>query len=410
MKIGQAIILGAAFCAVFFVSANVHAAISNSDLQAQIDADNQQIISLNQQIAVYQAKLKQIGSDKKTLQAAINALDLQRNKVQAQVLVTQRQINTTQLQITQLAAQILDAEQSIASNQAALGAYLRDLQDKNQPLVMQLLSAKSLAQIWDDLNSNRQIEGTIQQKTQELQVQKTNLSDNQTALQAKQTTLTSQKKSLASQQQSLNATVQAKSQLLAETKAQESSYQKLLAAAQAQLKSFSDFVKNAGGAALLPNQTVCDSWGCYYNQRDSSWGTNSLNGTQFTLAGDGCLVTSMAMMMTHYGYKNVTPVSINSNPDNFASYYPAYLLFTINVGGVSATRIASAIDATLSTGNPVVVGLRAYGGTHFVVLTSGSNGSYLMNDPYIANGKGLSFSSKYSVANIFSIAKVVINN
>ena len=44
----------------------------------------------------------------------------------------------------------------------------------------------------------------------------------------------------------------------------------------------------------------------------------------------------MAMVMTHYGYRDVTPVTINSNPENFAAYYPAYLLTTINVDGVSA--------------------------------------------------------------------------
>ena len=88
-----------------------------NSLQQQIDADNQQIIVLNQQIAEYQKKLQQIGSDKKTLQAAINALDLQRSKVQAQVAVTERQINTTQLQIQQLGGEITDTEQAIATDQ-----------------------------------------------------------------------------------------------------------------------------------------------------------------------------------------------------------------------------------------------------------------------------------------------------
>jgi hypothetical protein len=112
--------------------------------------------------------------------------------------------------------------------------------------------------------------------------------------------------------------------------------------------------------------------------------------------------------MTHYNYRDVTPVTINSNPANFAVYYPAYLLYTISVDGVSVTRKTAAIDATLSTGNPVVVGLKAYGGTHFVVLVSGKKGNYLMRDPYIANGKDISFSDHYSVRNIFGISKVVI--
>jgi len=90
----------------------------------------------------------------------------------------------------------------------------------------------------------------------------------------------------------------------------------------------------------------------------------------------------MAMVITHYGHKTL-PSDINSNPGNFASYYPAYLLYTISVNGVTAQRVGSYIDASLSHGDPVIVGVHAYGGTHFVVLTGGTGGSYMMNDPYI---------------------------
>ena len=392
-------------------AATTTVATGSSSLQEQIDADNQQITVLNQQIAEYQAQLQQIGTDKKTLQAAINALDLQRSKVQAQVTVTERQINTTQLQIQQLGGEIADTEQSIAADQEALGAYLRSLQKTDgQPLIMRLLGPDGLSQAWNDANVNLQLESDIQNKMQALQTQEGDLTDSKTASQEKQATLTAQQQSLASQQKSLAATVASKNQLLADTKAQESNYQKLLAAAEAQVKSFSAFVQNAGGSKLLANQTVCDAWGCYYSQRDTAWGLDALNGTQFTLASDGCLVTSMAMVMTHYGYRDVTPVTINSNPDNFAVYYPAYLLVTINVDGMTVTRKTATIDATLATGNPVVVGINAYGGTHFIVFVSGSNGNYLMRDPYIANGKDISFTAHYAVKDIFSIAKVVISS
>ena len=229
-------------------------------------------------------------------------------------------------------------------------------------------------------------------------------------MQQKKDALSAQNQSLATQQKSLSSTVASKSQLLTETSAKESTYQKLLAQAQAELNSFSNFTKNSGGAKLLANQTVCDKWGCYYNQRDTSWGGSALNGTQYTLASDGCLVTSVAMVMTHYGYSGVTPASINANPSNFAAYYPAYLLNTISVGGVTASRIAATIDSTLSSGNPVIVGMNVSGGTHFVVLVSGSNGKYIMRDPYIANGKDINFSSHYSLRAIYSIAKVVIGS
>ena len=413
------ITIAAFFVVMFFLCIVKNLPITNaattitatSSIQDQINANNQQIADINQQIAVYQAELQQVGADKKTLKQAINALDLKRSKVEAQISATQHQISVAQLQIQQLGGEINDTKQTIATDQAALGESLKILQKAdNRSLLIEVLSPGTIDKIWSDVNATLQIEGNIQSNMQTLQSQGKNLADSQAASKEKQGMLISQKQSLASQQQSLVTTEQSKSQLLAETNAKESTYEKLLAAAEAELKSFSTFAQNAGGSKLLSNQTVCDSWGCYYSQRDSAWGNNSLNGTQYTLASDGCLVTSMAMVMTHYGYHDVTPVTINSNSDNFAVYYPAYLLTTINVDGVTATRKTAAIDATLATGNPVVIGLKAYGGTHFVVFISGSKGNYLMRDPYIVNGKDISFSGYYSFRNIFSVSKVTISS
>ena len=243
---------------------------------------------------------------------------------------------------------------------------------------------------------------------QTLRAQESQLADLQTASKQKQATLASQQQSLASQQQSLVATESAKTALLTETKAQESVYEQLLAEAEAELNGFTTFAQNAGGSKLLVNQTSCDSWGCYYNQRDAAWGNDPLDGTRYNLASDGCLVTAMAMVMTHYGYRNVTPVTINTNPDNFAPYYPALLMTTISAGGVTATRVSAYIDATLAAGNPVIVGVRAYGGTHFVVLVSGRRGNYVMKDPYVQNGNDISFAAHYSFRSIFAVSKVVI--
>jgi peptidoglycan hydrolase CwlO-like protein len=397
--------------AILSASAQSAAASSTSSLQSQIDANNAQIDTLNQQIATYQADLLKVGADKQTLQTAINSLDLQRSKIQAQVTTTQHQITITQLQIQQLGGQITDAQQTIATEQSALGAEFRSLQKADdQPLFMRVLASGSIVDAWSDINATLQAQNAIEDKMQLLQQQESNLADSKTASQQKQQTLNAQQQSLASQQQSLTATVQSKSELLTETKSQEATYEKLLAAAQAELASFSTFAQNAGGSKLLVNQTSCDAWGCYYNQRDAAWGNDSLNGTKYNLASDGCLISSLAMVLTHYGYKDVTPVTINSDPSNFAAYYPAYLLYTINVDGISATRVKTAIDTTLATGNPVIIGLNAYGGTHYVVFVSGSKGNYVMRDPYIANGKDIGFAANYSMKDIFAIAKVTISS
>jgi peptidoglycan hydrolase CwlO-like protein len=391
--------------------ASTSTAVSGSSLQAELDANNQQMAALNQQIAQYQVELQQVGANKKTLQAAINSLNLQKGKVQTQIALTQTQIKNTQLEIQQLGGQITSAQQTIATNQAALGAYMRSLQKADaKPLIVQMLSSGGLVQTWDDLNQTLQIQNGIQNEIQALGQQKNELATTQTASEQKQSTLTAQQQSLTAQQQSLVSTEQSKSQLLTETNSQEATYEKLLAAATAELNSFSAFAAAAGGSKLLGNQTICDSWGCYYNQRDSAWGSLPLDGTRYSMAADGCLVTAMAMVLTHYGYKDVSPVTINSDPNDFAAYSPASLLTSIDVDGVTATRKTAAIDATLAGGEPVVVGIHAYGGTHFVVIVSGSKGNYIMKDPYITDGNNIGFTAHYTLRSIFAIAKVVISS
>jgi hypothetical protein len=161
----------------------------------------------------------------------------------------------------------------------------------------------------------------------------------------------------------------------------------------------------------LGNQTVCDDWGCYYNQRDSQWGGIALNGTAYSIASDGCLMTSMAMVYTHYGHKDVNPLSINAVSGNFAGIPAALLKKSIVANGVSADRVSASIDSTLASGNPVIVGISYDSGPypdHFLVLISGSNGDYQMNDPYTPNGHNIAFTSKYSVSSIREIDKVSI--
>lgn len=408
LQIGKQLVLVLVF-ALFHFAPVAHAAATTS-LQSQIDANTQAIAQLNQEIATYEAEIAKAGSDKKTLQSAINALNLQKSAGLAKIAAAQHQISATQLQIQQLGGTIASTEDQISENQAALGKAMRNLQQIDaDPFVLQLFSAENLSDVWTDVDDIRQVQNAVREKVAALNTQKNTLTDAQEASLAKKNVLTSQKNTLTAQQTTLAATEAAKAKLLSQTAAKESNYQKLLAAAKAELASFSTFAANAGGSGLLSNQTDCDAWGCYYNQRDRAWGNNPLNGTKYLLKSDGCLVTAMAMVMTHYGYHDVTPVTINSNPSNFAVYYPAYLLMSITVDGDTATRKAASIDATLATGNPVIVGLNAYGGTHYVVLTSGSNGKYLMRDPYIPNAKDVSFTAHYSLKNIFGISKVVMS-
>lgn len=365
------------------------------------------INDLQNKIKDYQLKLNELSGQEKTLSSQISIMNNQISLTELRVAAAKEQLAQIERDIEVTKHRITDLEKDISVSTKALikrvnATYRVGSIDPWQVL----LTSSNISNFMTRLTYLKIVQANDRKTIYAAQQSKENYANEKDVLVSKQEEQEKVQKQLEDYTDQLNQDKAAKQQLLTETKGNEANYQKLLAGAQAQLAGFTRFAQSQGGASLLSGQTNCDDWGCYYNQRDSQWGGLSLNGTQYTLASDGCLVTSMAMVYTHYGKRDVTPISINSNPSNFASYYPAYLLYSISANGSSSSRVGASIDSTLASGNPVVVGLHAYGGTHFVVLKSGSNGDYIMNDPFLPNGHDVKFSDHYSVGSIYEVSRV----
>lgn len=373
-------------------------------------SNSSQTSDLQNKINDLQSKISDLQGQEKTLSSQIAVMNSQINLTELRIQSTERQISDLNLDIDTTTKKIDHVEKSLDgltkvlinrikatymigsansfqtlvsssdfSDFVTRANYLRIAQAHDKKLIYDTVQAKN------DYANQKEIFQTKKEKTVQLQADLTAYSSQ------------------------LEVEKQAKNRLLSETQGSEANYQTLLAQAKAQLAGFSSFTQSQGGASLLGNQTTCDDWGCYYNQRDSSWGGNALNGTGYTLASDGCLVTSMAMIYSHHGHRSVTPQTINSIPSNFASYFPAYLNKTIYADGASSSRIYADIDGTLSGGNPVVVGISYDGGPvadHFVVFVSGSGGNYTMKDPFTPNGNNIDFRGRYSGARIVETERV----
>ncbi len=376
--------------------------------------------SLEQQISDLQAKISNLQGQEKTLSTQISVMD-------SQIKLTQLQINDTQQKIMDLTLNIATANTKINSLQGSINNLTKVLLNRiiatyevgsSQPFQVLMTSSdihdffvranylkiaqahdKQLAydtvQAKNDYANQKQIYETEKKQVEALNTQ----------LQAYNTQLDSEKA--------------AKQSLLSQTQGDEASYQRQLAQAQAELAGFSNFVTAQGGASLLSNQTTCDSWGCYYNQRDSQWGNLIVNGSNdcggaCTLAKIGCLITSVSMVASHNGHKDILPSDIAiSDGSNFAVGTAMLRVNTpIYVKGVSINRTrigysSSSIPSTIT--DPIIVGISYDGGPwpdHFVVLTSGSGGNYTMNDPFTANGHQIPFTSHYSLGSVVEVDSV----
>lgn len=237
-----------------------------------------------------------------------------------------------------------------------------------------------------------------------------------TRLQTAQTTYKTEKvdqeelqAELAEEKRNLNNQKSAKANLLSVTKNDEKRYQQLLTEAQAQLAAFRRFVNSQGGATILSGQTKCDGWGCYYNQRDSQWGNIGMGGSSYSMAGYGCLVSSVSMLASHYG-KNIKPGDIAVLSSAFVQG-SGYLLHSFSVNGISVTinKVSKdMLDSELNAGRPVIAGLYS-GPDHFIVITGKSGNDYIMHDPFLENGSSRLLSEKYSFSDITSLRLVQFN-
>ncbi len=392
---------------LFFLFINpVWAEISCDPGVCSDKSDSEKETCLSNEINACGARIQDAQNKEKTLTSQLSLID-------GQVQVTNLKIADTNYKIDKLKREISDLDTRLVR----IGTTLDSLAEVLLKRIVQtykysnnisaldlLFSSHGFSDLLERLKYVQVAQAYDKKKLYELQATKLAYNDQKQDKKTRQVEAEKLSKDLDVYQKQLDQQKKSKQELLTETQGDEATYEKLIAQAKSQLAGFTSFT--GGNASILTGQTVCDDWGCYYNQRDSSWGNVGLNGTNNRIADIGCLMTSMAMVYTHYGHKDITPLSINSNSDNFAAYEPTFLKYTISANGINSKRAGSVIDGELSAGRPVIVGI-GRGPDHFMVFLSGSNGNYKMNDPFVPNGHNINFTDHYSIGSISEIDKVL---
>ncbi len=351
----------------------------------------------NALISQYQDQITKLQGQSNTLKNQIAQFDAQIKLTTIKIAQTQEQINMLGGRINQLGDSLVSLTK--AFNSRAVETYKIS---KYEGGFFFILSANDMG----DAFSRYHYLQKIQEEDRNLL---TRLQEAQTIYQGQKADQEALQKQLKTQQASLNAQKTAKNNLLVATKNDETKYQQLLRQAKAQLSAFQNFVTRQGGASILSNQTKCNDWGCYYNQRDEQWGNIGMGGSSYTMANYGCLVTSVSMLASHYG-KNFKPGDVAVSGDAFVPG-TGYLYHSFTVNGVSvsiSTASKSILDSELSAGRPVIAGL--YGGPdHFIVILRKDGDKYIMNDPFLENGSERPLTDEYNVSDISSLRLVSFN-
>lgn len=356
---------------------------------------------LQKEIQELQAKISQLQSQQKTLSSQIAVMDNQMRLTQLRVNSTKQEISALTNDIQTAVKKISTLEKSLTNlTKVLINRIVTTYQVGSVDTLDLLLSSDNASSFITRANYLRIIQAHDKELIYETQQAKSDYANQKDIFEAKKVKVESLKKQLEAYNSQLDQEKVSKQALLAVTRNDEDRYQKLLQEAQAQIQAFKSFSlsKTGGTTSILPPQASPDGW--FYNQRDERWARNRMGSSNEQVWDVGCLITSVAMVLKKHG-ENVTPAEVASNTSYFFSD-TAYILLPWAGGRFSSTWGVNLgeIDTKLASGEPVIVGLKAGAyGQHFVVLKSGSNGSYTMNDPW--NGADLNFSDYYSTGQIF---------
>lgn len=344
-----------------------------------------------------------------TCQNASETLTSQINYMNNQIRLTTLQIDTTRINIDKLSNEINELGDEIAKLEDTLNqrlailikripeSYKRSVTPDFGLLLLSsdisdfITRAKYLAKVQaEDAAVLFQVKATQNNYTERKQTRE----DKKVQLEEAKRNLEIQNNQLTQQKQEKNA-------LLIATQGKEEIYSQLLSQAKAQLAAFQGFISSRGGLSLI---TADPSWpSAYFSQRDVRWGNQAIAGpyvsgtTVYSIGQAGCLISSVAMALTHRG-NSTNPGIIGSNSSYFFNSYFLWSALNSLGFGVQRTIDTSGVDSAISQGKWAIVGISYQDSVyaepfHFVVVTGKNGSDYNLFDPW--EGPYTSFNSKY---------------
>jgi peptidoglycan hydrolase CwlO-like protein len=346
-----------------------------------------------------QSKINDLKSQNQTLSSDIELLD-------AQINLTQYQIESTKEQIISVTLDIDTTTKKISSLQNSLNTSIEVLINRIvatyevgtiQPIQI-LLTSNTASDFFTRLNYLKLAQAHDKQLIYDTQQAKVDYSNQKNVLEDKKTQLEQLNIQLQAETDQLNQEQSAKQDLLNTNQAQIAQY-------QAELNALSSFARSRIGpnGGIIPHQDLSDGWGKYYNQRDANWGNNYIGLSNEQVWDVGCLLTSYAMVVTHYG-GSVTPADVAANSGNFFGNTAYFLKPGPDANGHSANDVSMPslddLRNDVRNGSVVIAGLSYDGGPiadHWVVLRSvNGDGSFQINDPLYQGAMNVNINDNYS--------------
>lgn len=232
MKLKYAFALFVIFFAAFAgPSPDLFSAVTNGEvLSQQIENAKKERESLLAEQKKLQAELEAINLETRNLGSAVKSLDTTRKKLAADIKVTESKLKSTSLNIQTLENTMVDKERDIETHEAAISFALQSLADADtRPLLLDVLAASSLSDIWRDKTQLQGLNERLQQELYNIRETKNILALEKKKKELAKEEILDLQAELSGQKSVVEENQKAKERLLAETKSKEAVYQQMLA-------------------------------------------------------------------------------------------------------------------------------------------------------------------------------------
>lgn len=373
---------------------------------AAIENDEEREACVDKKIACYQQKIDDSRNQQTSLKNELTYIDNQIAYQETQIEKTRFEIVRAQKEVEVLSSRIENLSASMEKLAKILTELVAASYKKQHLSILEMYLASDK---FSDALSRKQSEELISLQTSKIlfrsMQEKLDFNQQKEARETLKTELEAKTERLKNQQAALETQKENKAILLQQTKNDEATYQKLLKQAASEADSFRRFAASAGGGSCLNSSPDGGSNGWYFSQRDPRWCKQYIGNSSLTVGEVGCYLTSVAMIHKSTGV-STTPSVIGANT-NYYFASTALMLSPPSPAGHTYKRYdyftIDTIDDELNQGRPVIVHVKTNNGWggHFIVLYSGSSGSYKMHDPWY--GADLTFNSYYSTGLIDSV-------
>lgn len=215
------------------------------ELRDKISISNGEIFKLEAEIAEANKTLTKLGTQKDTLSNEIAKLDLTAKTLAKQLSLTEKKVAASDLLIKKLSGEIINKKDIISIQKDAISNSIQTIHNRDEePIIIGLISTDNLSETWQDIDRIISVTTSLRDHIEELNKTKKELEGSRDLEEETRQELVSLKKDLVNQKNILAQNKKEKDKLLAQTKNQESEYQKLLADKTARKASFEKELAN----------------------------------------------------------------------------------------------------------------------------------------------------------------------